>query len=237
MKTIRRGKLVVQNGIPLFGVDQPSVINNFRANQLTVEDIALRCSEQYGNVISVLDGKLETERIVRPLACNDFHLVGDRMNDVLKIVCLDRYGRQRLGIGLVHGFGLQRGAMASSVSHDAHNIVAVGTNDDDIIAAVNQVVAAKGGISVANGNMQHCLELPILGLMSNKGHVEVAERYMDLLGIAKDRDSLASPLRDPFMTLSFMCLEVIGDLKLTPFGMVTLGKTGFEQVPTLQQCA
>ncbi|MDB9445187.1 adenine deaminase C-terminal domain-containing protein [Anabaena sp. CS-542/02] len=135
---------------------------------------------------------------------------------MLKIAVVNRYQNRPPAMGLIHNFGLQRGAIASSVAHDSHNIVAVGTTDEEISRAVNAVIQAQGGIAVVEGKTVKVLPLPVAGLMSAGDGYSVAEEYAQLDTLAKD---LGSNLSAPFMTLGFMALLVIPDLKLSDQGL------------------
>jgi adenine deaminase len=141
--------------------------------------------------------------------------VPDAANDVLKIAVVNRYADAPPAVGFVRGFGLKAGAIASSVAHDSHNIVAVGTSDADLCAAVNALIEAKGGLSVADGDRIDVMALEVAGLMGRDGEA-VAASYARLDGLAHD---LGSSLRAPFMTLSFMALLVIPALKLSDRGL------------------
>jgi adenine deaminase len=129
---------------------------------------------------------------------------------------MNRYTAAAPSLGFINGFGLKKGALASTVAHDSHNIIAVGTNDEDIIQAVNLLIANKGGIAVCDGENQHILPLPVGGIMSADDGKSVAERYARIHLMAKD---LGSPLNAPFMTLSFMALLVIPALKMSDKGL------------------
>ncbi len=142
--------------------------------------------------------------------------VADPAKDVLKIVVVNRYEKATPAIAFVSGFGIKSGAFASSVAHDSHNVVAVGTNDADLTSAINAVIEAKGGLSVSNHGQTDVLRLPVAGLMSTESCQTVASHYCEL----NERLSQAgSTLRSPFMTLSFMALLVIPSLKLSDKGL------------------
>jgi adenine deaminase len=140
----------------------------------------------------------------------------DVENDVLKIVMLSRYKSNKLAIAFVRNFGLTSGAIASSVSHDSHNIISIGTNDIDIVEAINAIVETKGGLSVSNGGVASVLPLPFAGLMDNRDAHAIAEEYELLDSKAK---LMGTTLEAPFMTLSFMGLLVIPELKLSDLGL------------------
>lgn len=185
-------------------------------------DFAAVVSGETVNVIEALNGQLVTKHLVVPAS-----EIGVR-RDVLKIAVVNRYApRAPVAVGYIRGFGLKAGALASSVAHDSHNIVAVGVDDGSLAAAVNLVIAERGGLSVVGPRMKAVLPLPIAGLMSADEGRTVAERYTKLDRTAK---RLGSTLDAPFMTLSFMALLVIPDLKLSDRGLFSAAKWGF--VPT-----
>jgi len=206
LATFVRGECVAMNGASHISHRRAPVINKFSCDPITVDDVHVDVDGRLLRVIEAYDGQLVTgERTA---------LAGDA--DVLKKVVVNRYHSAPPAVAFVHGFGLQRGAIASSVAHDSHNIVAVGVTDADIVAAVNAVIAAEGGISVAADGKVAVLPLPVAGLMSDRDGYDVARKYADLDQRAKE---LGSPLRAPFMTLSFMALLVIPDLKLSDKGL------------------
>jgi len=143
-------------------------------------------------------------------------LHSDPGQDILKMAVVNRYREAPPAVAFIKGFGLQQGAIASSVAHDSHNIIAVGTDDESLAAAINAVIAEQGGISVAGGNTLQVLPLPVAGLMSNLDGYTVAAQYSSLDKAAK---RLGSTLASPFMTLSFMALLVIPHLKLSDLGL------------------
>ena len=179
------------------------------------------------HVIGVRDGVLLTGNLSEPPTVEDGEIVGDTARDILKIVVMNRYRKDaKPAVAFVKGFGLKRGALASSVCHDAHNLIAVGTNDAAITAALNQVVWMKGGLAVADSNRKiiTSLPLPFGGLMSNERPSVVARKYKDCDKIAK---MFGSPLTAPFTTLSFMALPVIPDLKMTSRGLFDVRQNQF----------
>ncbi len=161
-------------------------------------------------VIHAIDHSLMTEEEIVDLSAG-------KKEDVLKITVVNRYEDAPPAVAYVHGFGLKNGAIASSVAHDSHNIIAVGCSDELIAKAVNAIVKRKGGICAVTEDTLHLLRLPVAGLMSDEDGLEVAERYEMIDRFA--RETLASPLEAPFMTLSFMALLVIPELKLSDKGL------------------
>jgi len=148
----------------------------------------------------------------------------DIENDILKLTVVNRYTDSTPAIAFIKNFGLKKGAIASSVGHDSHNIIAVGTNDKDLCDAVNAVIEHKGGVSVADNGKIDILPLPVAGIMSNDDAYIVAEKYSEIDKLAKE---LGSKLNAPFMTLSFMALLVIPALKLSDKGLFNGNKFEF----------
>lgn len=167
-------------------------------------------------IIEALDGQLFTKRLEGPILNEAAELPIDIAEDHLKMVVVNRYHQAEIKACLIKSFGLKSGALASSIAHDSHNIIAVGCSDEALLLAINEVIKHKGGIAVADGTTVESLALPIAGLMSNLGAKEVAERYTHLDLKVKE---LGSNLKAPFMTLSFMALLVIPHLKLSDKGL------------------
>jgi len=189
------------------------------------------------NVIEALNGQLITRhRRAAPRVVGG-NVVADPSRDILKIAVVNRYGSgepllnkqgfSEIAVAFIKGFGLKAGAIASSVAHDSHNVVAVGADDASLCAAVNLVIKARGGISVVGRGKRVVLPLPIAGLMSDRDGRVVARRYTELDAAAK---RLGSRLDAPFMTLSFMALLVIPDLKLSDRGLFSAAQWGFVPV-------
>jgi adenine deaminase len=229
--TVRRvfvnGELAAQQGRTLWPRMASAAPNQFRADPKTPDDFALPIRPddvgKSARVIEAIDGQLVTRCLRLPPTVRDGRIVADPATDVLKIALVDRYANRPPVTALIKNFGLRRGAIASSVGHDSHNITAVGASDEELAAAVNAVIAARGGLSVVDGRTTMVLPLPIAGLMSDEPGEIVAERYSALDRTAKD---LGSPLGAPFMTLSFMALLVIPALKIGPQGLFDVERFG-----------
>jgi adenine deaminase len=163
-------------------------------------------------VIGLIPGQIATRCLTCPISGDE---IPDTRRDILKIVACDRYGRGRVGVGLAHGFGLAAGAIASSVSHDAHNLIAAGTSDGEILRAIREVAAMDGGMAVVSGRRATTLPLECAGLMSARPYEEVAAR------LAKLDAAVASlgGIPGSFMHLSFLALPVIPELRITPRGL------------------
>ena len=167
-------------------------------------------------VIKVEDGQLFTQLSFCEPKIENGNVVSDTEQDVLKLVVYNRYQPSSPAIGFIKNIGLKRGAIASTVAHDSHNIVAVGTSDSEIALAINRIIDCKGGIVACNGDRVSLLPLPIGGLMSDLEGEVIAKQYEAVDAMAKD---LGSTLNAPFMTVAFMSLLVIPELKLTDVGL------------------
>jgi adenine deaminase len=214
-QTFIDGRLVADDGRPLIERIETPPLNRFGASPKRVEEFAVPARGGRVRVIEALDGQLFTNELHLPARDEGGRLVSDVETDVLKIAVVNRYADAPPGLGFVRGFGLTRGAIASSVAHDSHNVVAVGTTDADLCASVNALVESRGGLAVADGGRVDVLPLEVAGLMSRDGDA-VAAGYARLDAVAR---ALGSPLAAPFMTLSFMALLVIPSLKLSDRGL------------------
>ena len=190
--------------------------NLFVAKKVKARDISIAAESRRVKVIRVIDGELNTgcEVIEARIKDNMVQIIGDQ--DVLKIVVLNRYKASKPSVGLIRGFGLRTGAMVSSIAHDSHNIICVGENDRDIITAINYIVKNKGGIAISENGKICGIPLPIAGIMTDKNGEEIAQSYKELNQLARH---LGSELKAPFMTLSFMALLVIPELKISDKGL------------------
>jgi len=216
LKTYINGKLVAENGKSLIKTSKASIINNFSCKAKAAKDFILTSTKEDYPVIEALDGQLITNKlVVKPKIVNG-NIVSDTSNDILKIAVVNRYNESPVAVALIKNFGLKKGAIASSVAHDSHNIVAVGVDDESIARAVNLVIKENGGVSCIDDSIEMALALPVAGLMSNEDGYAVAETYTAIDAMAK---SLGSKLSAPFMTLSFMALLVIPHLKLSDKGL------------------
>ncbi len=191
--------------------------NRFDATPLRMEQIQQRTENGNMRVIGVKDGDLYTSELLEePKVDEDGFVVSDTSRDILKMVVVNRYSPGKVSVGFIKGFKLKGGAIASTIAHDSHNLIAVGTNDDDILTAINHLIEVKGGIDVCYNGQLLDLDLPVAGLMSDKSGEEVAARYSELCQFLRDK---GCPLHAPFMTLSFMSLLVIPQLKLGDRGL------------------
>ncbi len=221
LKTYISGTLVAENGLSFLKSVNAPIVNNFNCSLKTADDFKLKGEGDKIRVIEVLDGQLVTDELfIQSFVVNGF-AESNIEEDILKIAVVNRYSDTPIAKAFIKNIGLKQGAIASCVAHDCHNIVVVGTNDEDMCKAVNLIINAKGGISLANKEEAMVLELPIAGIMTNQPAEIVAEAYTKLDKRAK---ALGSKLRAPYMSLSFMALLVIPELKLSDKGLFN-GKT------------
>ncbi|MDX1477096.1 MAG: adenine deaminase [Saprospiraceae bacterium] len=212
IQTVIDGKVVFdREGVRLPAIPV-QVENKFAASPRSASDFALEVPSGQLRVIGAIDGALVTEERVL-----DATTVTEEDADILKIAVINRYEDVPAAVAYIQGFGLQTGAIASSVAHDSHNIVAVGRHDADLAAVVNAVIEARGGIAAIGGGEEHVLPLPVAGLMSDQDGRQVAAAYTAIDRFVKE--TLGSTLAAPFMTLSFMALLVIPRLKLSDKGL------------------
>lgn len=214
--TFIKGQKVAENGKTLIQSVHADTPNAFNTNLKKVEDFKLRPRGNKLQVIEAMDGQLLTKKTLQPMKIEKGNIVSDVSLDVLKLVVVNRYNNVSPAIAFIKGFNLKDGAIASSIAHDSHNIIAIGTSDADICDAVNALIEVKGGLSVAKQKQTEVLSLPVAGLMSADDGYLIAERYAKIAQLAKE---LGSSLHDPFMTLSFMALLVIPSLKLSDKGL------------------
>ncbi|MGD9581091.1 MAG: adenine deaminase [Vampirovibrionia bacterium] len=228
----KNGKQVAQNGIYMGSTEYqelPPIRGSINVKWLEEEHFKIKAESDKIRVINVIPGQLLTKESIEDAKIVDGYAVSDTDRDILKMVVIERHRASgNIGIGFVKGFGLKEGAIASSVAHDSHNIVVVGTSDADILHAAVDLVKSQGGkVVVKNQKKMEILPLPIAGLISNKSAEEVMLKMNSLKKAAK---SIGSTIDDPFMLLAFMCLPVIPELKLTDKGLVDVREFKFTSV-------
>ncbi len=221
-RAAERGQVTVVLPTPRF----EHLRSSMNAKAVTADDFRIPVQGKTARVIGVVPGQIVTESLALAVRVADGAVVADPANDVLKIAVIDRHrASKKVSVGLVKGFGLTRGALATSVAHDSHNIIVVGGSDAEMAAAAQAVIAASGGAVVVDGTeTKAMLELPIAGLISPRPLAEVAAINAQLTQAAA---ALGCTLSDPFMTLSFLALPVIPQLKLTDKGLVDISKFDF----------
>ncbi len=216
LKTVIDGKVLAENGKCLLPQRSHRLINNFNASPLKAADFRLPAASDRINVIEALDGQIITRSLILPCKVKDGQAVADPANDILKLAVINRYSDQQPALAFIKNFGLKDGALASSIAHDSHNIIAVGSDDESLCKAVNLIIENKGGLSVVNAKESHTVPLPIAGLISDMDAEGAAAAYSKAHHMAK---AMGCNLRSPFMTLSFMALLVIPELKLSDKGL------------------
>jgi adenine deaminase len=209
------GECVFRNGQTLFSPGEVEKVNKFKCTHLFQDEIRVINEGGKINVIVARNGDLLTDAETVSTGEEPF-VTSNTETDILKIVVKERYNDKPPSVAFIHGFGLKHGAIATSVAHDSHNIIAVGTNDRDIVSAINMIVDAGGGMCVVSDEGQEILKLPVAGIMSDLPITAMASRYEKLSESAR---SLGSKLDAPFMTLSFMALLVIPKLKISDRGL------------------
>ena len=221
IETYINGQLVAKDGHSLIEPVQATSINQFNAHPIVLSDLQLPVATYPSKdgmvpVIHAIDGQLITNLVWTQPSIKDNAIVADIEKDVLKVVVYNRYHAAKPKIGLIQSFGFKLGAIASTVAHDSHNIIAVGVDDESILKAINLVVQEKGGISCVQGESSKVIGLPVAGLMSTADPYQVANEYIEIDKMAK---SLGTQLGSPFMTLSFMALLVIPHIKMSDLGL------------------
>lgn len=226
LQTIIDGELVFDNGNSLIQPVEFQNLNNFNTDKKEISDFKFESISKQIRVIEALEGQLVTNEIIANSLIQDGNLVSNIKTDILKISVVNRYTNEKPAIAFIKNFGLNKGAIASSVGHDSHNIIAVGVSDEMICRAVNLLIESKGGICAVSDTDEKILPLPVAGIMSDKDGKTIGKQYAELDKMAKQ---LGSTLGAPYMTLSFMALLVIPSLKLSDKGLFD-GST-FEFIP------
>ena len=226
IQTYINGALVAKNGQSLISTSRAAVINQFHCSPVTSADLVLNANGRNEMaVIEALDGQLITNKLmVKPLI-KEGKIISDTNQDLLKIAVINRYKKAPPAVAFIHNTGLKKGALASTVAHDSHNIVAIGVDDESMCKAINLVIQHKGGVSAVSNEASHILPLPVAGLMSNEDGYRISAEYSAIDQFTKE--VLGSTLTAPFMTLSFMALLVIPHLKLSDKGLFDGDKFAF----------
>ncbi len=220
LATYKAGELLAKEGKSTLNYISETPINAFASRPVDIAEIQVQTSSENSSVqvkcIEALNGQLITNSIISTLPVINGIVQCDPSQDVLKMVCINRYSHSKAAIAYIKNFGLQAGAIGSTVAHDSHNIIVVGVDDASILASINQLMESQGGVNVVSNGEVHALPLPLAGLMSTEPAEIVAAQYAKLDLLAKE---LGSKLDAPFMTLSFMALLVIPHLKLSDKGL------------------
>lgn len=232
LSTYINGEKVAENGTTFLPDLRSPIVNQFDCRRISPLDLRLEApaASVTIQVIEALEGQLITNALEVAALVEGGCVVSDTEHDILKIAVVNRYQAAPVAVGFIKNFGLKQGAIASSVAHDSHNIIAVGCDDESLARAINLVIDSQGGISAVESVSQKALELPlpIAGLMSDKDGYEVAEKYTIIDNFVKQQ--LSSSLASPFMTLSFMGLLVIPSLKMSDLGLFDGQKFSFTKL-------
>ncbi|MDP2424441.1 MAG: adenine deaminase [Bacteroidales bacterium] len=226
LETYIGGMKVAANGKTLIDPTDIIPINCFNASNVSPEDFEIEATGTKVNVIEIVDGQLVTKNSIEEATLAQGKAVSDITKDVLKMVVLNRYRPSKPAIGFVKNIGLKKGALASTVAHDSHNIIAVGSDDLSLARAIHLLIATKGGIALTDGCNDMILPLPVAGLMAIDDVHVVAEKYRKM---TKEAKLLGCTLSAPYMTLSFLALLVIPELKMSDLGLFDSNK--FEFIP------
>ena len=216
LETYINGELVAKNGESFVKSVPFEILNNFNTDKKKVADFRFESSANKIRVIEALDGELVTNQMEAASLIVDGNLVSNTATDVLKMTVVNRYKNAEPSIAFIKNFGIKEGAIASSVGHDSHNIIAIGVSDEAICKAVNLIIENRGGICAVNNLEEKIVSLPVAGIMSDKSAKEIGKAYAELDVMAKQ---MGSTLRAPYMSLSFMALLVIPSLKLSDKGL------------------
>jgi adenine deaminase len=216
LETYINGELVAKNGESFVKSVPFEILNNFNTDTKKVADFRFESLANKIRVIEALDGELVTNQMEADSLIVDGNLVSNTATDVLKMTVVNRYKNEVPAIAFIKNFGIKEGAIASSVGHDSHNIIAIGVSDEDICKAVNLVIENSGGICAVNASEEKIVSLPVAGIMSDLSAAEIGKSYAELDTMAKQ---MGSKLSAPYMSLSFMALLVIPSLKLSDKGL------------------
>ena len=216
LETYINGELVAKNGESFVKSVPFDILNNFDTDKKKVTDFRFDSSVEKIRVIEALDGELVTNQIEETSLIVDGNLVSNTATDVLKMTVVNRYKNAKPSIAFIKNFGIKEGAIASSVGHDSHNIIAIGVSDEAICKAVNLIIENRGGVCAVNETEEKIVSLPVAGIMSDLSAEEIGKSYAELDKMAKQ---MGSTLRAPYMSLSFMALLVIPSLKLSDKGL------------------
>ena len=224
LQTYIDGELVFSKGISKIESIPFKILNNFNTNKKSISDFRVESNAKQIRVIEALEGELVTNELIENSLIENGNLISNIHTDVLKMAVVNRYKNEKPAIAFIKNFGLKEGAIASSVGHDSHNVIAIGSTDQAICNAVNLLIETKGGICALSNSEKKVLPLPIAGIMSDQNGKTIGKEYALLDQMAKE---MGSTLKAPYMTLSFMALLVIPSLKLSDKGLFNGSKFEF----------
>ena len=224
LQTYIDGELVFSKGISKIESIPFKILNNFNTNKKSISDFRVESNAKQIRVIEALEGELVTNELIENSLIENGNLISNIHTDVLKMAVVNRYKNEKPAIAFIKNFGLKEGAIASSVGHDSHNVIAIGSTDEAICNAINLLIETKGGICALSNSEKKVLPLPIAGIMSDQNGKTIGKEYALLDQMAKE---MGSALKAPYMTLSFMALLVIPSLKLSDKGLFNGSKFEF----------
>ncbi len=216
LKTYINGELVSENGVSKLKSFAFENLNNFKTDKKDIRDFKISSEAKHIRVIEALEGQLVTNELIEETTILNGNLVSNTDSDILKMTVVNRYNNDQPALAFIKNFGLKEGAIASSVGHDSHNIIAVGVSDEMICKAVNLIIENKGGICAVSSSEEKIVPLPVAGIMSDQDGETIGMQYAELDNMAK---RLGSTLHAPYMTLSFMALLVIPTIKMSDLGL------------------
>jgi adenine deaminase len=230
LQVYKKGQLIAENGKPLFEakhIPNDAVTDTVNIKTVTKEDLRIKLDSDIANVIRLLPHSLVTEKAVRKVEVADGEFVFNKRLDILKLAVIERHrATGNIGLGLVENFRLESGALASTVAHDSHNLIVIGTSDDDMLMAIKEIERIGGGLTIVNkGRVIQSIPLPIAGLMTDQPIEVLNESLGDLY--TKAYTLGVNNTIDPFMTLAFLALPVIPDIKLTDMGLFDVSSFKF----------
>jgi len=229
LETYINGKLVAKDSKPLFELPTVKTMNSFNTKQKDINDFKINLNKKEGTievkVIGIVENQIITKKLTETLRIKNFEILPEPEKDILRIAVAERYGHNNLALGFIKGFKLKEGAVASSIAHDSHNIIAIGLDKKDIVRSINTIIEMQGGLTVVKNNQVLVrFPLPIAGLMSDKPAEEVVKKLNKFHRILKE---LGCTLNSPLMILSFMTLPVVPEIKLTDKGLFDVEKFCF----------
>lgn len=234
VEVYKDGKIVARDKRALFDVvspDNSKVVDTINIGDINKEDLEIKLDNDIVNVMRLLPHSLVTEKVVRKVGTENGLFKHHRSLDILKIAVVERHkATGNIGLGLVENFKLKNGAIASTIAHDSHNLIVIGDNDKDMLLAIKEVSSIGGGIAICSeGKVLNSVSLPIAGLMSDMSMEDVDDKLSHMLEIAYNKLHVNRDI-DPFMTLSFLALPVIPEIKVTDMGLFDVTKFDFTDI-------
>lgn len=235
LQVYKKGKLVAENGKALFEVEKPDISkvrDTVTVRRITKDDLQIKLKTDIAKVIRINPMSLHTELVIRKVSLDfEGRFITNKYIDIVKMAVIERHGKSgTIGLGLVENFKLKGGAIGTTIAHDSHNLIVLGDNDEDMLQVIEKIVAMKGGIAVASeGIVREFLSLPVAGLMSDETMEKVAEKISAIISFIQEKLGVSRNM-DPLMTLSFLALPVIPEVKLTDMGLFDVNHLRFLEI-------